>query len=277
MSTPTKPPAAGPRIFSLAQLIALPYSPPQMVALAAATGCQGVGLRLLPTAPGGPHYPLMNDPAMLRDTLAALAATGVQVMDLEVVRLGAAFKLAEFLPLLEVGAKLGARHLLVAGDDPDEARLAASFAALCEAAAPFGLTADLEFMPWTAVPDVGTAARIVAAVNQPNAGLLVDALHFARSNSSLAEVAALPRHWLHYAQICDGRVPAPTTVEALIFDARCERLLPGEGGIALADLFAALPADLPVSIEVPSESRAPVMGYPAWAQAAKAAAQAVLA
>ncbi|NDY91251.1 sugar phosphate isomerase/epimerase family protein [Ideonella livida] len=260
-----------PRTLSLAQLIALPYNPPQMVALAAATGCTGVGLRLLPTAPGGRHYPLMDAPALLAETLAALADTGVQVMDLEVVRLGEAFDVTAFLPLFDVGQRLGARHLLVAGDDPDEARLTAAFATLCEAAAPYGLTADLEFMPWTAVPNVSTAARIVAAVAQPNAGLLVDALHFARSASTLAEVAALPRAWLHYAQVCDGRVPPPTTVEGLIFDARCERLLPGEGGIDLPGLLAALPADLPLSIEVPSERRAPAMGYTAWAAAAKAA------
>lgn len=264
-------------VLSLAQLIALPYSPPQMVELAAATGCQGVGLRLLPTSPGGPHYPLMDEPALLRETLARLSDTGVQVMDLEVVRLNEHFNVARFLPLLEVGQRLGARHLLVAGDDTDEARLTASFAQLCEVAAPYGLTADLEPMPWTAVADVKTAARIVGAVQQPNAGVLVDALHFARSSSTLADVAALRPEWMHYAQICDGRVPAPTTVEALIFDARCERLLPGEGGIDLVSLFATLPPTLTISIEVPSESRAPQMGYLAWAQAAKAATLATLA
>ena len=84
-------------------------------------------------------------------------------------------------------------------------------------------------------------------------------------------MAALPHPWLRYAQICDGAVPGPTTVEGMIHDARCERLLPGEGGVALRDLFARLPADLPISIEVPSESRAPAMGYRAWAlQAIKA-------
>ena len=39
------------RTWSLAQLIALPYAPPKMLQLAAATGCAGVGIRLLPTTP----------------------------------------------------------------------------------------------------------------------------------------------------------------------------------------------------------------------------------
>lgn len=271
MSTPPLHPR-----YSLAQLMAISCSPPEMVQLAADTGCAAAGIRLLPAAPGGPSYPLMDEPAMLRETLVRMADTGVQILDLEVVRLNAAFRVADFLPFLEVGARLRARHVLVAGDDPDEARLTASFAAFCEAAQSFGLTAELEFMPWTAVPDVRSAHRIVAAAAHPGGGVLVDALHFGRSASTLAEVAALPRPWLRYAQICDGAVPGPDSVAGLIHDARCERLLPGEGGIDLHGLFAALPPDLMVSIEVPSQTRAPRVGFTAWAQQAIAAAQRVL-
>jgi sugar phosphate isomerase/epimerase len=89
-------------------------------------------------------------------------------------------------------------------------------------------------------------------------------------------VAALPRSALNYAQICDGRVPGPTTVEGLIHDARCERLQPGVGGIPLRELFARLPADLPISVEVPDDKRAPAMGYEAWAKQCFAAAKRVL-
>jgi sugar phosphate isomerase/epimerase len=239
------------RILSLAQLIALSYAPPRLLRLAADIGCAAVGLRLLPAAPGGVAHALMDEALMLRETLAAMKDTGVEVLD--------------------VGARIGAKHILVAGDDRDEPRLTASYAALCDAAAPYGLTADLEFMPWTAVPDLRSAKRIVGAAARPNGGVLVDALHFARSASRLDELDDIPRAWLHYAQICDGAVPGPATTEGLIFDARSERLLPGEGGIALRDLFARLPADLPLSIEVPSDSRAPLLGYLEWARRAKAA------
>lgn len=264
------------RTYSLAQLMALPYSPPEMIQLAADTGCAAAGVRLLPASPGGVHYPLMDNPAMLAETLARMQNTGVQVLDLEVIRLAADFQVERFLPFMEAGAKLRAKHILVAGDDTDIERLTASFARLCEAARDFGLTADLEFMPWTAVSNVGIARRVVESALQDNGGVLVDALHFARSSSTLEEVAALPRPWLRYAQICDGAVPGPVTVEGMIHDARCERLLPGEGGVALRDLFARLPADLPISIEVPSESRAPAMGYKAWALQAIEATNQVL-
>src|SRR4051794_15643560 len=175
----------------------------------------------------------MHDVGALADTLARMRDTGVGVFDLEIVRLGAAFRASEFEPFFEVGARLGAKAMLVAGDDPDEGRLTASFAALCEASAPFGLTADLEFMPWTKVPDARTALRIVTGATQANGGVLVDALHYARSSTSLADIAAIPRHRLHYIQICDAPAEVPATTEGLIHTARCERLLPGEGGIDL--------------------------------------------
>ncbi len=107
-----------------------------------------------------------------------------------------------------------------------------------QAAAPFGLSADLEFMPWTKVPDARTALRVVLGAAQPNGGVLVDALHVARSATSLADLAAIPRERLHYAQICDAPAEVPSTVEGLIHAARCERLLPGDGGIDLAGIFS---------------------------------------
>jgi sugar phosphate isomerase/epimerase len=256
------------RIYSLAQLVALPYAPPQMVQLAAATGCQGCGLRIRPAAPGGVHHPIAPGSPLLRETRARCEATGVRVLDLEIIRIGPDFDPKAHAAFFEVGAELGARHVLVAGDEPDAGRTAANFAALCDAAAPYGLSCDLEPMPWCPVASVGDAARIVSAADRPNGAVLVDALHFFRSSSTLDDVKRLPRSRINYAQLCDGRVPGPTTVEGLIHDARCERLLPGEGGFALKSLLAVLPPDVPLSIETPSETRAPKMGYEAWALAA---------
>ena len=256
------------RTYSLAQLIALPYNPPQMVQLAADTGCRACGIRILPAAPGGVHHPLTPGSPMLAETRARSDGSGVRVLDLEIIRIAPAFNARAYGAFFEVGALLGAKHVLVAGDDADVGRMTTNFAALCDAAVPFGLTCDLEPMPWCPVASVGDATRIVDGAARPNGAVLVDALHFFRSASTLDDVKRLPRSRLNYAQMCDGKVPGPTTTEGLIHDARCERLLPGEGGFDLEALFAALPADLPVSIEIPSDTRAPKMGYPAWARAA---------
>ena len=264
------------RVFSLAWLTAAPLAPPEAIRMAARLGYGAVGLRALPSAPGGPYDRLIEDRALRAETLAAMRDTGVGVFDMEIVRLGPDFAVAEVRPLLDLAAELGARAVLVAGDDPDEARLTASFAGFAAAAAPYGLTADLEFMPWTAVPDATTATRIVERAAAANGGVLVDALHFARSTTSLADVAAIPPRLLHYAQICDAPAAIPATVEELIFDARCRRLLPGDGGLDLAGLFARLPADLPVSVEVPNETMKAAIGVEAWAAAAMTRARRLL-
>lgn len=263
-------------IFSLAHLTVLDVPPPEMVALAARAGYDRVGVRLLPATPGGPAY-LMDDPRLLRETLAAVADTGVPIFDLEIIRLEPHTDIARFTPFFEIGQALGAKAILVAGNDPDESRLTARFAALCEAAAPYGLTADLEFMPWTDVPNLSKAARIVRAAAQPNGGVLVDALHVDRSDSPVAELADLPREWLHYVQLCDAPAMRPTTTEGLIHTARAERLFPGEGGIDLLSIMRRLPRDLPVSLEIPTEALARTVGPEERARRALDAAKALLA
>ena len=65
------------------------------------------------------------------------------------------------MPVLETGARLGARNALIAGNDPDEARLTERFAALCDLAAPFGIAPCLEPMPWTDVRDFAQGARVL--------------------------------------------------------------------------------------------------------------------
>ena len=265
------------RPLSLGPLTALALSPPQLMDVAAQAGLDGVGIRMLPSAPGGLAYRLMDDAELLRETLAAKQATGMRIVDLEMVRIGPTFDIHAFSGFFEVGAKLGAAHVLVAIDDTHLARVTAAFVKVCEALAPYGITADLEFMPWTDAPDLATARRIVEGAAQPNGGILVDALHFARGANTLADIDTLPRQTLHYAQICDGPADAPPTFEGLIHAARCERLLPGEGGLGLVSLFKHLPAGLPVCIETPSDTRAPVLGWAEWVRQAANATRKVLA
>jgi sugar phosphate isomerase/epimerase len=263
--------------FSLAALTALELAPPELVDVAAACGYDHVGLRLLPATSGGPAYRLMDDEAGLRETIARLDATGVTVADLEVVAIRPETEIASFSAFFETGARLGASNILVAAYDPDLGRFAERFARFCEAAAPHGLTADLEFMPWTSVPDLATAKRIVAEVRQPNAGVLVDALHFDRSGSSLRDLASIPVGQLHYWQLCDGPARRPATTEEMMHAARNERMFPGEGGIDLVSLARAMPADIAISIEVPTTELARTVDAKTRAARALKAAKGVIA
>jgi sugar phosphate isomerase/epimerase len=194
----------------------------------------------------------MDDPNELRETTARLAATGVSVADLEVVAFRPETVVRSLEAFLEAGRELGARHTLVAAYDPDLERFSDRFAEYCEMAGRFGLTADLEFMPWTYVPDMNTAARIVEKVSSPAAGILVDALHFDRSAGRLEDLRQIPSHRLHYWQLCDGPAKRPATTEDLIRAAREERMFPGEGGLDLVRLTKEMPIDITISVEVPT-------------------------
>jgi len=244
------------RLYSLAYLTSHRCTPVEAIRIAAQTGYQSVGLRLWPNAPGAPQQHLLGQPAALRETRAALDDTGISVFDLEIIRLDDSFDPHRWDGLFGIGAVLQAKAVLVAADDPDETRLCDNYARLCEVMQPYGLTADLEFMPWTAVKNVREALHIIERAGNPaNAGILVDALHVGRSTTTPDDIRAIPRHLLHYAQICDAQAGLNFTTEQMIHTARCERLMPGEGTIDLEGLFSALPVDLPVSVEIVNFTR----------------------
>lgn len=242
--------------YSLAFLTVFDLGPAEAVRAAAAAGYDLIGLRLLPATPTEGRYPILTDDAVLAETAAALKETGIGVADVEIVRLKPGTEVAEFAPFFARAERLGAKNVLVAGDDPEEARLTESFAALARLAAGFGLTVDLEAMPWTRVPSLAVARRIVEAAGEPNGGVLIDALHFDRAHSSLDEVRALPRRLMNYVQFCDGPAEYDPTDSGLIYIAREARLMPGEGGIDLAGLARAIPRDAVISVEIPNHALA---------------------
>lgn len=244
------------RALSLAALTVLELSPPEMVRCAADAGYSHVGLRLLPATDSEPTWPLIGDTPMVRELEHGLAGRGVRTLDIEIFRLQPDTEVSRYLPALETGARLGARHVLVAGNDPEEARLTERFASLCALGAPLGLTFDLEPMPWTDVRALQQAVRIAVATGQSNAGVLIDPIHFDRGGNRAADIAAVPPEQLHYAQLCDAPAERPRDVPTLLHQARTERLMPGDGGLDLAGILRALPSALPLALEVPMRTLA---------------------
>ncbi|GAA4461366.1 TIM barrel protein [Phytohabitans houttuyneae] len=259
--------------YSLAHLTALSLSPPELVEAAADGGYRYVGLRLTRVTPQEPHYPLATDPALMRATKVRLAATGIEVLDVELARISPDEDPKDFVRFLEAGAELGARHVITQLPDPDRARKTDRFARLCELARPLGLTVDLEFPSWTETPDLREAVRVLRGADQPNAGILVDLLHFARSGSSVADLRQLPADWFHFVHVCDAPPGVPATNEGLIHTARFERLFPGEGGIDVHGILAALPPGLPYALEIPRATLVAQVGGKEHARMSIAAAR----
>ncbi|MEO8676921.1 MAG: sugar phosphate isomerase/epimerase family protein [Casimicrobiaceae bacterium] len=239
------------REYSLAHLTVLSLTPPQLVDVAARAGYDGVGVRMTRVTADEVLYDIARDRVMMRETKARLAATGIVVHDVELFRMDPALDAESFVAELEATAELGARHIIAQLPDPDRERAMARFAKLCDLAQPLGIFVSLEFPHWTETGDLAEAARIVRAVNRPNAGILVDMLHFGRSNSSLDELAELPREWLRFAHICDAAREVPPTMAGIIRTARDERQFPGEGGIDVRAILARMPRDIPYALEIP--------------------------
>jgi sugar phosphate isomerase/epimerase len=275
-STSLQAPAMA-RPISLAALTVLELTPPEMVACAAAAGFSHVGIRLMPATSTEPRYDIVGDTPLLRDVERRLADTGVKVLDVEIFRIKPDTRVGDYEAAIATAARLGASELLVAGNDPEEARLIDGFAAFCDLAASYGLGADLEFMPWTDAKDLTQAARVIKLAGRGNAGLLIDSFHFSRSQSRIEDIATVPPSRLHFMQICDVPAAIPPTMDAILAEARAERLFPGEGSIDLLGLLRAVPRDIPLSVEVPTRALVETVGANERARRALAATKRVLA
>jgi len=265
------------RLISLAALTVLELTPPQMVDCAAEAGFGHISLRLLPATPAEPQYDIVGDTPLLREVERRLAATGVKVLDVEIFRLKPATRAGDYEAAMASAARLGASELLVAGNDPDEARLIDRFAAFCDLAASYGLGANLEFMPWTDAKDLRQAARIIERAERDNAGVLIDAFHLSRSRSRIEDIAMIAPSRLRFMQLCDVPAVIPSTMDAILAEARTERLFPGEGGVDLLGLLRAVPREIPLSLEVPTHTLARTVGAAERARRLLAATKRVLA
>ncbi len=241
--------------LSLAHLCELEVAPPELIDIAARAGFASVGLRTYPASPGGVAYALRTS-AEQAEMRRRIAATGVSVLYIELISLSETTRVADYGPMLEAGAAIGARRVAVAGDTSDVAVVADKMAELCVLARGFGIAVDLEFMPFRAVRSLADAVAVVRRAGEVNAHVLIDALHVFRSGSSLADLAALDPRLLGTLQICDAPHAAPAAAE-LVVEARTRRLFPGQGGLDLAGLMAALPPEIPIGVEVPLAGQYP--------------------
>lgn len=240
--------------LSLAHLSELDVPPLRLVELAAKAGFASIGLRTSPASPGGVEYPLRTG-AEQAEMRQRLSDNGVTIAEVEMVPLTAALRAADYKPMMEVGAALGATRLTVGGGDTEDfSIIAEKLAAMADLAQGYGLAVDLEFMPFRPVKTLSDALEVVKRANHPNAHILIDVLHVFRSSSDIQLFKAIDPKLLGPVQLCDAPAKAPGD---LVAEARTRRLLPGHGELNLESLLTSLPDGLAYGIEVPLASQRP--------------------
>jgi sugar phosphate isomerase/epimerase len=235
------------RLLSLAAGTILDVDPATAVSVAAQAGFGAVGIWF--------------DPATWSDRVAAGVVSrindeGIIVLDIEPIMLTPAGSSSPDSgeAIVDAALAIGARNILVASRDTDEARVAARLHELALRLEGSSIRLVLEFLPVLGIRTLPQARRIVANADHPALGVLIDNLHLARAGHTPAHVSAVDRALLPYLQICDApALPAETPMSALLHEALHGRLLPGEGVLPITELLEHVP-DVPLSFELRSET-----------------------
>ncbi|MER2191184.1 MAG: TIM barrel protein [Solibacillus sp.] len=243
------------KAYSISHLTLLKLSPPELVRVADVAGYDYVSLRTICMKLGNePDYSLADNPMLYNETKEALEKSHVQFLDIELAKIYDDMDLAHYEREMEVAASLGAKHVISSIWTDNKAFATEQFAQLCEMAAQYHLTVELEAVPISTVKTIAEVRSILEKVNAPNQGMLVDVHHFHRSRESLETLQKLPREWIHFIHFCDAQLEIPTTEEEMRRILREERLYIGEGGIDVRSIVDALP-NVPLSLEIPHLER----------------------
>lgn len=259
------------RKFSLAHLTILGCPPPEMVYVAAMTGYDFVSPRVIPL--GEPEYNLAENKLMMSQTKKALADTGLKALDIELARIVPDLDSKTYLPAFEAGAELGATQVISSIWTEDRAFATECFAELCDLARPFGLTINLEYLPFGGIGELKGIFDVIRKADRPNSGFLCDTLYMSPSRVRSGDLSEAPRKWFNFVHLCDGpKELPPLKTEEMFRTVREARLYPGEGGIDIAAIMREIPK-VPCSIELPNSARVQELGYAEHARRCLSAAK----
>jgi sugar phosphate isomerase/epimerase len=224
-------------------------APLDVLAAAAHAGFGAAGLRVSGRHPGDP-WPSVRGTGELERIAAQAAAAGIRVSSISGYYMSERASREHLLANVDAASRVGAPLIAQGCFDPDLSRVTFLLRDYARAAADRGLRIALEFMPMSSIRTIAQAQDIIAASSATNVGLLVDALHLARSGAIAADLAALDPAVIHLTQLCDA--PAHRAPDVSLFDeAMAGRLYPGDGGLDLESLVRALPADAEIELETP--------------------------
>lgn len=247
--------------FSLAQLTVLNTSPPEIAQMAADTGYDYVSMRQIYMGlPGEPDYDLAKNKELMRQTKEVFKTTGIQLLDIELARIFDGMDVKKYEAAMQTAAELGGKYVLSSIWTPDRDYYLERFAELCDLAAQYQLSVQLEYVPIAAVKDLAATVDVLRTTKRPNSGIMIDIHHFHRAQDSIEELRKLPKEWFHFAHLCDASKEIPQDKDEMTRILREARDYVGEGGIDVIDILRAMPP-MPYSIELPNLEAVNKYGY----------------
>ena len=262
--------------YELAHLSMIAVPPAQLAAVAAAAGFDFTGFRLTPSPSTGIDHRILGDDRALESLRRAVDEAGIDVLDVEVIRMKGPSAVEEARPLLEAAQALGARYVIATVEDDEPVRRVDTLAQVAALAASHGTSIAVEFMLFSAARDLGTCVEIVQQSGAANVVVLADVLHLERSGGHPDDLRRHPAGLFPYAQICGAPGAGPAADPEV---ARGEgvrgRLLPDEGDLPVREFIAALPPGTILSVESPLAGQAAPADPEALARAMLASARRV--
>ena len=177
--------------------------------------------------------------------LDAFAGSGLQIRVLEAATAWAGDDQsaadAEVEHIASMVQSTGATHVLTVTMEPqisDLQRAQENLTNLAERLESLGAEACIEFLGWSAIPDLATAWDLVAPL-PVNVGLVLDTWHWQRQagGPDISVLTDIPGERISYLQVCDA---AAEGADDLLTEAMTRRLLPGEGCIDFIAVLSAL-------------------------------------
>ncbi|RYD21412.1 MAG: sugar phosphate isomerase/epimerase, partial [Spirochaetia bacterium] len=179
--------------------------PLEQIALAAELGCGHVSLARMPPPwklDRFPAWSLQDDLVLRRETKAALRDTGM------VLALGEGFvirsQIRDWAPEFDLMAELGARAVASVCMEPDTGRALDQLGFLSMMAAERDMLLFFEFAPPHTFNTLASAISAISVIDQPNVRLLLDAMHFFRTGSTIGELSAIDPKTIGHLQLSDA-------------------------------------------------------------------------
>jgi len=256
------------RPLGLHQSSAMDIQPKELIKAAAAAGYDRVSLFTNnPTVPIEGQEDMFVFPKVTEETkrevLGLLDETGLEVINAEFFLMKPDVELESYVPGLALGRELGAQHAITHIFESDPLRAVDILGAFCELAEAEDLKVAIEFCAMTpGCKSIDRAAWFVDQVGKANLGFGICPMHLVRSGGTARDVAKYAKRHILYGQINDGH--GLHTSEAY-FDEVHDRELPGDGDFPLHEILGALPANAPIEVKIPRDSRItagePAQGY----------------